>query len=418
MAITQSDTSLRGTQQAVLPTSNKSEKKKNRKPCRCCHNHCGGERAEHHSRASRNSMDESVSTGDNHHNHSSISDLQSIDMSSLNNNNTATSQSITSTLRGVDLPVFEDSQQESPVKNTFSSKTTTNEWEKSPQLGESASVLIEKQRRLEENEEEFDETQEEQEEDNERKTEENLLNNKEFYQQMMAQVQKLIKAQDKDEDEGVEEDEEKSTREEEPIPRHALSPEEKIQHVRDTTVRELEKLIPKNILRDSTKPLEVFEQRQRSMSEITTSSPPSFPKINYKSFVTSVDDTLYDYTSSTIDQIASKYVPREMLLQHQEQREVKNKTVKFEGVYEWQSSNHKGGVINQNMASVNFSCNMSIASKKYLQKYSLALHDEDRLPLKDQNGRQAAADEEDGAREGKENRILDFKKLRSLQKLK
>ena len=44
MAITQSDTSLRGTQQAVLPTSNKSEKKKNRKPCRCCHNHCGSER--------------------------------------------------------------------------------------------------------------------------------------------------------------------------------------------------------------------------------------------------------------------------------------------------------------------------------------------------------------------------------------
>ena len=98
-------------------------------------------------------------------------------------------------------------------------------------------------------------------------------------------------------------------------------------------------------IRDSTKPLEVFEQR--SMSEIITpsSSPSSFPKINYKSFVTSVDDTLYDYTSSTIDQIASKYVPREMLLQHQEQREVKNKTVKFEGVYEWKSSNHKDGVI-------------------------------------------------------------------------
>lgn len=157
------------------------------------------------------------------------------------------------------------------------------------------------------------------------------------------------------------------------------------------------------------------------MSEVTTSPPLSssfFPKINYKSFVTSVDDTLYDYTSSTIDQIASKYVPREMLLQHQEQREVKNKTVKFEGVYEWKSSNHKDGVINQNISSVNFSCNMSIASKKYLQKYSLALNDEDRLPLKDQNGRQAAADEEDGGREGKENRILDFKKLRTLQKLK
>ena len=132
---------------------------------------------------------------------------------------------------------------------------------------------------------------------------------------------------------------------------------------------------------------------------------------------------MYDYTSSTVDQIASKYLPKEMLQQHQQQREVKNKTVKFEGVYEWQSSNHKDGVINQNMASVNFSCNMSLASRKYLQKYSLTSHDEDRLPLKDQNGRQAVADggdDKDGDRcgEGKENRILDFKKLRSLSKLK
>lgn len=169
--------------------------------------------------------------------------------------------------------------------------------------------------------------------------------------------------------------------------------------------------------RNLTKPVEVLNQRRRSTSAIT-SPPPAFPKINYKSFITSVDDTLYDYTSSTIDQIATKYVPREMLLQHQEQHEVKNKTVKFEGIYEWQSSNQKDGVINQNMASVNFSCNMSIASKKYLQKYSLALHDEDRLPLKDQNGRQVVTDEEDGSREGKENQILDFKKLRSLPKLK
>ena len=55
-------------------------------------------------------------------------------------------------------------------------------------LGESASVLIEKQRRLEENEE-LDETQEG---DNERKIEENLLNNKEFYQQMMVSTNNLF----------------------------------------------------------------------------------------------------------------------------------------------------------------------------------------------------------------------------------
>lgn len=46
-------------------------------------------------------------------------------------------------------------------------------------------MLVEKQRRLNEREEELNETQE-QEEDIERETEENLLNNKEFYQQMMV----------------------------------------------------------------------------------------------------------------------------------------------------------------------------------------------------------------------------------------
>lgn len=49
-------------------------------------------------------------------------------------------------------------------------------------------MLIEKQRRLEENEE-LDETQEG---DNERKIEENLLNNKEFYQQMMVSTNNLF----------------------------------------------------------------------------------------------------------------------------------------------------------------------------------------------------------------------------------
>lgn len=51
-------------------------------------------------------------------------------------------------------------------------------------LGESASVLVEKQRRLNGNEKDLNQSQ--QEEDIERKTEENLLNNKEFYQQMMV----------------------------------------------------------------------------------------------------------------------------------------------------------------------------------------------------------------------------------------
>ena len=192
----------------------------------------------------------------------------------------------------------------------------------------------------------------------------------------------------------------------------------------------------------------MLEERERSMTATN-----SYPKINFKSLATSVDDTMYDYNSSTVDQIALKYLPKDMLHQHQllqqqqqqqqqhhqQQREefTTNKTVKFEGVYEWQSTNTKGGMINQNMASVNFSCNMSIASRKYLQKYSLVDDDKDlQRPgrtglLKDQNGRQAAIadgcyssdNKEDGSETligvyGKENRILDFERLRSLPKLK
>lgn len=67
-------------------------------------------------------------------------------------------------------------------------------------------------------------------------------------------MQKLIKAQaDGDCDSGETQEEqleEEVTRDEEPIPkRQPMSPEEKIQHVRDTTVRELEKLIPEGVRR-------------------------------------------------------------------------------------------------------------------------------------------------------------------------
>ena len=139
--------------------------------------------------------------------------------------------------------------------------------------------------------------------------------------------------------------------------------------------------------------------------------------------MSSVDDTFYDYATSTIDKIASKYVSQEIY--HQQQEVTKNKTVKFEGVYEWQQTSNRHGVTNKNMASVNFSCNMSIASKKYLQKYSLeAGNDGDkRKPFQEGNGRPAmvrSRDSNQGDEEntGKENNILDYKKLQSLPKLK
>ena len=139
------------------------------------------------------------------------------------------------------------------------------------------------------------------------------------------------------------------------------------------------------------------------MSAVT----PPHPKINYVSM--SVDDTFYDSSLSNVNDIAAKYLPRDML-----QYEYRNnKTVKFEGVYERQLT---GRAVGSNITSVNFSCNMSIASKKYLQKYDL-VSNEERAPLKEQN-RINDKKNKDETLDGKENNILDFQKLRSLQKLK
>lgn len=128
----------------------------------------------------------------------------------------------------------------------------------------------------------------------------------------------------------------------------------------------------------------------------------------------SVDDSIYGYSTINFDAIAEKYVPTEYLRKHQS--EFKNKTVKFEGVYKWETPGRNG--VPKNMTSVNFSCNMSIATRKYLKKYELIGSEEsdDTLPLRDNNGRPAVTRKSVQV-EGKEN-ILDLKKLRNLPKLK
>ena len=118
----------------------------------------------------------------------------------------------------------------------------------------------------------------------------------------------------------------------------------------------------------------------------------------------SVDETLNE-SQTDIDVIAAKYFPVTDL-----RTELRNKTVTFEGVVE------------SNTTSVNFSCNMSIASKKYLQRYQL--NEEENIgllnrplnkPLIDTN--EIVHKEQKKARcAGKEN-ILDMKKIRNLPKL-
>ena len=126
-----------------------------------------------------------------------------------------------------------------------------------------------------------------------------------------------------------------------------------------------------------------------------------------------VDET---YEESNFNRIAAKYLPDEYL--QNQLTEVRNKTVKFEGVYELSTPGR-----NMNMASVNFSCNMSVASKKYLQRYELIDGEKIAMqPLVEVNGRvmqqhaRHSVDSRSYSDSDKEN-ILDFKKLRSLPKL-
>ena len=129
-----------------------------------------------------------------------------------------------------------------------------------------------------------------------------------------------------------------------------------------------------------------------------------------------VDETLCG--ESSFDRIAAKYLPDE----YQQQLEVRNKMVKFEGVYELST----GTAGKMNTASVNFSCNMSIASKKYLQRYELVDNEKGVVatqPLLEVNGRpplqsrqSSSGDSRSYSESDKEN-ILDFKKLRNLPKL-
>lgn len=155
-----------------------------------------------------------------------------------------------------------------------------------------------------------------------------------------------------------------------------------------------------------------IDEHPRSLSKSVV---PAYPRINYMSM--SVDETYNEDMFSNIDEIASKYVSNVF----KEKNVVKNKTVKFGNVYEWQTLATAGS-----MTSVNISCNMSIASKKYLQKYDLVENktNSTKQPLGDVNGRfvkkkiskNITRTEHKTKLEDKEN-ILDFNKIRSLPKL-
>ena len=82
------------------------------------------------------------------------------------------------------------------------------------------------------------------------------------------------------------------------------------------------------------------------------------------------DESFIGSSTSDTDMIAKKYLSRnqytELVGGFGIQR---TKSVKFEGIFE--ESHFSRPEDNRNLVSVNFSCNMSIATKQYMKKYKL-----------------------------------------------
>jgi len=385
-----------------------------KKGCQCCQ-HCHRNKSGSKRRKSEplsqidNNRAESFSVSPN------LSELGTGDINGSLFNDTASSmRTLASTLQAVDIPVYDDSQDEygnSPEK----SKQKCNEWNTSPKFGESASMLIEQKQQEEQQPNQRD--VEDSVDDQDETKVEDITNNKEFYERMMVQVQKMMFAQNMSPDEkqyaqdtGTTENQnaqsENSPQTLEDLQhmfiKQNLAEVEKKERVREATVKQLQEIINDPEL----SPSEKQEERSRSYS---TSVIPSYPQINYVSM--SADETLFDNSLININDIAAKYLPKEY---HIEERTT-NKTVTFEGVYEWQTPTK------HNMRNINFSCNMSIASKKYLQKYDLAETDVSMAqPLSHTNGRSEhqrnVTPKKNDFEKDKEN-ILDFAKLRNLPKL-
>ena len=147
------------------------------------------------------------------------------------------------------------------------------------------------------------------------------------------------------------------------------------------------------------------------------------PRINYVSML-ATDTT--DDANDVADAIAMKYLStkqlRDVKCSVQEQR---TKTVKFEGVLENEFSTPKRGVSYVNM---NFSCNMSIATRKYMQRYNLL--DAENEGKKDRHKKSKTLarnireelhnknnDDIEDKTDNVSSKILDLSKLKNLPKL-
>jgi hypothetical protein len=247
-----------------------------------------------------------------------------------------------------------------------------------------------------------------------------LENQDEFYDQMMAQVQQMIASHASSLEQPPSQYEgepstivdvtsehvksgESADMENRPISlEHHLKPsreDDEKERVKEATNMQLQKIIQDTNIQSGEQP------RSYSTGSVLAAA---HPRLNYMSM--SIEDSIDDHNMKQIETIAAKYLPKDLRLErnvqevHTRAEGMRTRTVQFEGVKE---RAHSDAVIHvQNTMSVNISCNMSIASKKYLQRYQLVPSDQNK-------------ETEDGTANEvfTPPNILDMKKLRSLPKL-
>ena len=185
----------------------------------------------------------------------------------------------------------------------------------------------------------------------------------------MSQVQKLIEAQnisvsstdESSSDAGVvveEVDSETNSFSENSSTKYADDEVEDASNVRDVTMKQLGEIINQSSQSESSA-LTVGEAVGPLQSQPL---PASVPRINYMSMA--VDETFVE-ESSNFNEIAAKYLPSSDFVQG----EMTEKTFKIQRVFSHGAVPPSSRSVN--MTSINFSCNMSIATKTYLQRYEL-----------------------------------------------
>ena len=144
------------------------------------------------------------------------------------------------------------------------------------------------------------------------------------------------------------------------------------------------------------------------------------PRINYESLLGA---EISDDANVIADEIALKYLTSQQIHNIQYNVTQKTKSVKFEGVLHDESV-FRTPKVSMNFVSMNVSCNMSIASRRYMQKYNLLDGDKgyqhQNIPACLKQNRKihdVRTVEESSDKENEHGNILDLNKLKGLPKL-